>query len=121
MAVLTFAEPESGVALSTAQTGNGDSTNTLYRRGVGPGAVVIASTAGTTVTVNILGSADGTNFYNVAYALVATPDTTTVAALTITTTVTTSYLLKADQAWDYLKLNLSANTGMTLTCTAYLS
>lgn len=123
MAVLTLTNPESGVVLSTAQTGNGDSTNTLYRRGVGPGAIVITSTVGATptVTVNIQGSADGTNFYNVPYALVATPSTFAVTAITITTAVTTTYLLQRDQAWDYLKLVYSANTNVTLTATAYLS
>lgn len=123
MAVLTLSNPEAGVALSTAQTGNGDSTNTLYRRGIGPGAIVVTTTVGATptVTVNIQGSVDGTNFYNVAYSLVATPETVAVAALTITTAVTTTYLLRPDHAWDYLKLSLSSNTNVTLTATAYLS
>jgi hypothetical protein len=110
--------------LSVAQTGNGDSTNTADRgANVGqPGAVVITSTIGATptVTVNIQGSADGTAFYNVPYALVATPETLTVAALTITTAVTTTYLLRPHHAWRYLKLVYSANTNVTLTATAYL-
>lgn len=123
MATLTLTEPESGVALSTAQTGTGDSTNVLYRRGVGPGAVVITTTVGgtPTVTVNIQGSADGTNFYNIPYALVATPSTFVVTAITITSATTTTYLLQRDQAWDYLKLAYSSNTNVTLTATAYLS
>lgn len=112
------------VTLSTAQTGNGDSTNTADRGlGVsGPAALVVTSTIGATptVTVNILGSVDGTNFYNVAYALVATPETVAVAALTITTAVTTTYLLRPSHAWRYLKLALSANTNVTLSATVYL-
>ena len=112
------------VALSTAQTGNGDSTNTANRAsGIGaPAAVVITSTVGATptVTVNIQGSVDGTNFYNVPYALVATPETLTVAAITITTATTTTYLLRPDHAWSHLKLVYSANTNVTLTATAYL-
>lgn len=103
--------------LGTAQTGNGDSTNTIIRSGPGPFAVRITSTIGATptVTVNIQGSVDGTNFYNVPYALVATPSTWTVAAITITTAVTTTYLLQPDQAWTYLKVVRSANTNVTLT------
>lgn len=50
MAVLTLSNPEIGVTLSSAQTGNGDSTNTLYRRGTGPGAIVVTSTVGATLS-----------------------------------------------------------------------
>lgn len=112
-------------ALSVAQTGNGDSTNTglrLHGRTPGPGAIVITSTIGATptVTVNIQGSVDGTNFYNIPYALVATPSTFTVAAITITTAVTTTYLLQTEQRWRSAKLVYSANTNVTLTATAYL-
>lgn len=123
MAVLPAVGPYSGVALSTAQTGNADSTNTVDRGDRrGPGAVVIANTAGATptVTVKVLGSVDGTNFYNVAYSLVATPETVAVADLTITTTATTTYLLRPSHAWRYLKLNYSANTNETITATAYV-
>jgi hypothetical protein len=113
------------VALSTAQTGNGDSTNIARitsARLVLPGAIVITSAIGATptVTVNIQGSVDGTNFYNIPYALVATPETLTVAAITITTAVTTTYLLRPNHAWRYVKLVYSANTNVTLTATAYL-
>ena len=112
-------------SLSVGVTGNGDSTNTADRgiAQVGkPGALVITSTIGATptVTVNIQGSVDGTNWYNVAYALVATPTTAAVAALVITTAVTTPYLLLADQAWRYLKTVRSSNTNLTLSETAYL-
>lgn len=113
----------SSVALSTAQTGNGASTNVADRGAIrGPAAVVITSAIGATptVTVDIQGSVDGTNFYNVPYALVATPSSFVVTSLTITTAVTTTYLLQTDQAWKYLRLNLSSNTNVTLTATAYL-
>ena len=111
-----------GVVLSAAQTGNADSTNTLDRGPLsGPAAVVITSAIGATptVTVNILASSDGTNFYNVSYALVATPSTNVVAAITITTAVTTTYLIEAFKSWRYLKLNLSSNTNVTLTASAW--
>jgi hypothetical protein len=111
--------------LSAAQTGNGDSTNTLDRSlsRVGlPGAIVITSTIGATptVTVNIQGSVDGVAFFNIPYALVATPSTFVLTAITITTAVTTTYLLQRDQAWQYLKLVYSANTNVTLTANGYI-
>ena len=111
------------VALSTAQTGIGDSTNVAFRgqRQTG-GAVVVTSTIGATptVTVNIQGSVDGTAWFNVPYSLVATPRTFVLTAITITTAVTTTYLLQELVSWQYLKLALSANTNVTLTATAYL-
>lgn len=115
---------DAAVALSTSQTGNGDSTNTAFRkvRASSGGAVIVTSVIGATptVTVNIQGSVDGTNFFNIPYALVATPETLSVAAITITTAVTTTYLLRPTHAWRYLKLAYSANTNVTLTATAYL-
>lgn len=109
--------------LSAAQTGNGDSTNVLYRKycGKGPIGLVLLSAIGATptVTVNIQGSSDGVAYYNIPYALVATPSTFVLTALTITTAVTTTYLLQPDQSWMYLKLVYSANTNVTLTATAY--
>lgn len=111
------------VQLSSAQTGNGDSTNIAFR-GLRPsgGAVVITSTIGATptVTVNIQGSVDGVTWFNVPYALVATPRTFVLTALTITTAVTTTYLLQELVPFTYLKLALTANTNVTLTATAYL-
>ncbi len=111
------------VTLSTAQTGNADSTNTAFREKAGDaGAIVITSTIGATptVTVNIMGSADGTNFYNIPYALNATPETLSIAAIVITTAVTTVYQLRPGHAWLYVKLAYSANTNVTLTATAVL-
>jgi hypothetical protein len=123
MAVLPMQGGEGSANLSTAQTGNGDSTNIAFRGSrAGSGAVVITSAIGATptVTVNIQGSVDGTQFFNVPYALVATPATFVIAAITITTAVTTSYLLQPNQPWRYLKLAYSANTNVTLTADAYL-
>lgn len=110
------------VRLSTSQTGNGDSTNTGLRTADRAGAIVITSVIGATptVTVNIQGSVDGTNFFNIPYSLVATPSTETVAAITITTAVTTTYLLQDSQPWRFVKLAYSANTNVTLTADAYL-
>ena len=111
------------VLLSNAQTGNGDSTNIAFRgRRPTGGAVVVTSAIGATptVTVNIQGSVDGTTWFNVPYALVATPRTFVLTAITITTAVTTTYLLQELIFWQYLKLAYSANTNVTLTATAYL-
>lgn len=109
--------------LSTAQTGSADSTNTVDS-GAGTGAVLlkITSTIGATptVTVNILGSADGVTFFNVPYSTAAAPASVVVAALTITTAVTNYYYLTANYPWRYLKLNYSANTNVTLTVDAWV-
>lgn len=111
------------IVLGTAQTGNVDTTNTLDRGTYrGPVAVVLTNVdaGGGTVKVDIKGSADGTNFYNAAYALVATPETLSVAQITVTAATTTTYLLRPDHAWRYLKLAYSSNTAETLTATAHL-
>lgn len=112
-----------GVNLSTAQTGNGDSTNTLDRGYTLPGAVLLKVTttvgATPTVTINIQGSMDGTNFYNVAYAVSATPETVAVAAIVITTATTNYYILRPGHPWRYLKLVYSANTNVTLTVDSF--
>jgi hypothetical protein len=110
--------------LQTAQTGNADSTNTIDRGGLRTAALLqINATAGATptVTVNILGSMDGTNFFNVAYATTAAPETVAVAALVLTATAVTQYILRPNQPWRFLKLNMSANTNMTLTSDLYLN
>lgn len=113
----------SGVNLSTAQTGNADSTNTLDRGYTLPGPVLLKVTttvgATPTVTINIQGSMDGTNFYNVAYAVAATPETVAVAAITITSATTNYYILRPQHPWRYLKLVYSANTNVTLTVDAF--
>ena len=111
------------VNLSSSQTGTGDSTNIAFR---GPrqtgGAIVITNVAGATptVTVNIQGSVDGVTWFNIPYSLVATPRTFVLSAITITSAVTTTYLLQELVFWQYLKLVYSANTNETLTADAYL-
>lgn len=119
MAIVQAGDP-SAVVIGSAQTGNGDTTDTVDRgANRGPGAVLITTTVGATptVTANILGSDDGTTFWNIPYALVATPSTFVVSAITITTAVTTTYLLQANQPWRFLKVNYSANTNVTITTT----
>lgn len=106
--------------LQNAQTGNADSTNVMKRGSIinnRPAVLRIVSTIGATptVTVNILGSYDGTTFFNVMYSpLAAAPTQFVNTALTITTAVTQLFILP-DTDWVYLKLNMSANTNVTLT------
>jgi hypothetical protein len=112
------------VNLQTAQGGNADSTNVLDRgSAMGPAALQINSTAGATptVTVNVLGSIDGVNFYNIPYATVAAPATPVNTALTITTTTIQLLYLLSNFAWRYLKLNMSANTNVTLTSDVFIT
>lgn len=125
MAVITYGTTPRDfgvVRLANALTGN-VSTDVLdrgmLRRG---GLLIITSTIGATptVTVNIVGSAgDGTfaagTFWNIPYAAVATPETPAVAALTITTAVTSFYVLRPDHPWRFMRLDFTANTNVTLT------
>ena len=108
--------------IAAGLTGN-TSSDIVYRgnRYKG-GAVKITSTIGSTptVTVNLQGSMDGTAWYNVPYALVATPRTFVLTAVTITTAVTTTYLLQEEVAYQFFKFVTTANTNVTLAATAYL-
>lgn len=87
----------------------------------GPAALVISNVAGgsPTVSVDIQGSVDNVNFYNCAYALVATPNTVAVAQIAITATATTTYLLPTDQAWRYLRVVTSTVNNETYSVTYY--
>lgn len=108
----------SSAQLSNAQTGNGPSTNIVDRGGaMGPDLVQIVSTVGATptVTVAIEGSADGTTWFPVPYADIATPGTVSVATFTITTATTTRKIVQPNVPVRYLRLNYSANTNVTLT------
>lgn len=111
-----------GAQLSNAQTGNAVSTNVLDRAGErGSALLKITTTVGATptVTVDIQGSADGTNWFNAAYATAAAPETPAVAALVITTAVTGYYILRPDHPWRFLRLNYTANTNVTITADVY--
>jgi hypothetical protein len=107
--------------LQNAQTGNADSTNTIIRSSeinLRQMVLRIVSTIGATptVTVNILGSNDGISFFNIPYSpLAAVAGQWTFAAIVITTAVTSLYSLMAGQEWRFIKLNMSANTNVTLT------
>lgn len=124
MATVNVETWDDTAVLSSAQTGTGDSTNTAKRNTTTytPGALVITSAIGATptVTVNIQGSVDGTNFFNIPYALAASARTFVTTAITITTAVTSTYFLQELVPWNYIKLVYSANTNVTLTATVWV-
>ncbi|WP_460067380.1 hypothetical protein [Streptomyces sp. YKOK-I1] len=107
------------VRLSSAQAGDGVSTNVLDRGAAveRPALLAITTAVGATPTCTyaIEGSADGTNWFAVSYAAPATPDTGAVATFAITTAGTTLKILRPDQPWRFLRLTYSANTNVTNT------
>ena len=114
---------DAGVNLCTALTGNVDSTNTMDRGYTlhGPTLLRLVSTigAGPTCKVDIQGSMDGALFFNVPYSLIATPETWVVTQLTVTTAVTSHYIVKGAVPWRYLKLVFSVNTNVTFTADVF--
>ena len=110
--------------IATGLTGNTNSKAAVREDSgsINAGALVITSTVGATptVTVNIQGSADGVNYFNIPYALVGTPSTFVITAITITTAVVTTYLLQGGQPWNFLRFTTSANTNVTLDASAWL-
>src|SRR5687768_4407329 len=109
----------SGAAnLSTAQTGNGASTNVADRGPVSSVALLkITTTVGATpsVTIAIEGSPDGTNWFAIPYADSATPTTVAVATFAITTATTVWKILQPNVPVRYVRLTYSANTNVTST------
>jgi hypothetical protein len=102
--------PPGGVNLSSAQTGNGVSSNVCDRGGsTGPALLRISTVAGTTVTIAVEGSPDGTSWFNIPFATAPVPGTVSVANITITTTTTNYYYLQADYPWRFVRLT-SART-----------
>lgn len=116
-ALRTASSPGSA-SLSAAQVGNGQSTNVADCGGGDRDALLkITTTIGATptVTIAIEGSADGVNWFNIPYALPATPGTLAVANIVITTAQTSYYYLKGVFPWRYVRLTFSANTNVTVT------
>src|SRR5690242_11155556 len=112
------------VNLSSAQTGNGQSTNVADRGPFNAGHVAllkITTTVGAspTCTYAIEGSADGSNWFSVAYADSATPETVSVATFAITTATTVYKLLRANHPWQFLRVTYSANTNVTNTADVF--
>jgi hypothetical protein len=109
--------------LQTAQGGNADSTNIIQRNAGGEinlrqMILRIASAIGATptVTVAVMGSHDGTNWFRVPYSnLASIAGAWSIADIVITTAATLLLALMPGQGWQYLKLTMSANTNVTLT------
>lgn len=115
--------PTNTVNLSSGQTGNGASTNVVDRGSdTGSALVKITTTVGATPTCTyaIEGSADGTNWFAVAYADSATPTTVTVATFTITTATTVYKLVQTGVPVRYLRVFYSANTNVTNTADVWV-
>lgn len=112
------------VTLSSAQTGNGQSTNVADRgtnvaQSTGTALLTIVTTVGATptVTVAIEGSVDNSDWFSVAYATAAAPETVAVSTFAITSATTTRMILRPNHPWRYLRLTYSANTNVTSTAT----
>jgi hypothetical protein len=104
--------------LSTAQTGDGVSTNVADRgRQTGPGLLRIVTTvgAGPTCTYLVEGSVDGTDWFPAPIATTAAPETVVVATFAIVTATTTLRYLRPNHAWRFLRVTYSANTNVTNT------
>ena len=111
-----------GINLANAQVGNGASTNIVDRGGrTGPGLLKITATIGATPTCTyaVEGSPDGTNWFNVAIADSATPETLSVATFVITTATTVWKILRPGHPWRYVRVTFSANTNVTNTIDAW--
>lgn len=121
------ADPSGGapdvVNLSNAQTGSGQSANVADRgRSVGPALLKITTLIGSTPTCTyaIEGSADGVDWFPVAYCDAATPETISVATFVITTATTVRKILRSSHPWRYLRLTYSANTNVTNTADLFV-
>src|SRR5829696_10572116 len=97
--------------LSTAQAGNGASTNVVDRGGsVGPVALRLTTAIGATPTCTYLveGSADGTNFFAVQNADSTTPQTLVITTFVITTAATFHRLIPSGIPVRYIRVTYSA-------------
>lgn len=108
--------------LQTAQGGNADSTNVVQRSGgevnLRQMVVRIVSAIGATptVTIKILGSVDGVTYFKIPYSVLsAIAGDWSTADIVTTTAKTEHYALFPGFAWNFLKINMSANTNVTLT------
>lgn len=97
------------------QAGTNFTSGVLDKRSYNTTTVAITTTIGATptATVNIQGSLDGTNWWNVPYRTPAS-DTSANTALTITTATTTVVYIDPKFV-RYLKVVVSANTNVTFT------
>jgi len=112
-----------GVAnLCTALGGNVEATNRVERRADRMGfasLLRITTVVGTTCTYLVEGSPDNVSWYALPLQDLPTaggpPGTLTSAAFVITTAATFWKLLPVDLPWIFLRVTMSANTGVTST------
>jgi hypothetical protein len=104
--------------LSTAQAGNGVTTN-VVDRGVtlGPATVVIVTAVGATPTCayQLEGSLDNSAWNPLSSADSGTPTVFSTATFTITTATTTTRIVNPASAARYIRITYSANTNVTNT------
>lgn len=107
-------------SLSTAQAGNGASTNVLDtgQQGIPGGAafrVTAAIGATPTCTYLLEGSKDNITFVPVTYSDSLTPATFVTTTFVMTTAVTKILYVKPSQPFRFLRVTYSANTNVTNT------
>lgn len=110
-----------GTALSTAQGGNGASTNYLdtATRDLPAGALfrfVTTIGATPTCTYQIQGSNDHSSWSSIFAADSATPTTFVSSTFAVTTAGTKFMFVKPGQLFRYLQVTYSLNTNVTNTC-----
>lgn len=112
-----------GNKVATSLTGNVDTlvveAEHPSQNIAGTRALVITTTVGSTPTakLDIKGSVDNITWFNIPYALPATPTTFVTTQITITTAATFIYLLSdpvQPTPYVYVKCSLSANTNVTI-------
>jgi hypothetical protein len=126
--VLTSAVPTTVAGSTTAAH---YSKTTFYSdvyvrpRGHSGGAIAVTSVVGTAPVTNLVdmqGSVDGTNWFNVIYSALTSPQTAIAGTqLTITTATTTNYLFPSTaaaavggQAWKYFRLKFTSSTNIIM-------
>lgn len=129
--VLTSAVPTTVAGSTTA----GHFTKTTFYSDVfdannvaGDGGIVITSVIGTapvTTLVDIQGSPDYVNWYDIGYATMAAPQTALYAQLTITTATATVYKLLGpnnitSNPWRFLRLKFTSSTNIIISATLRL-
>jgi hypothetical protein len=110
--------------LSTAQTGNGASTNVVDRGGsVGPVALRLTTAVGATPTCTYLveGSVDGSAWFAIQNADAAVPQTLVITTFVITTAATFHRLIPANIPVRYIRVTYTANTNVTNTLDAFIN
>jgi hypothetical protein len=109
--------------LSTAQAGNGPSSNVVDRGGsIGPVLLRLTTAVGATPTCTyaVEGSADNTTFFAVQYADSASPQTLVITTFVLTSATTVRLLIPANIPVRFLRVTYSANTNVTNTLDAFV-